>query len=139
MADASIVATGISGGFQITEAGLATIDPSAPNGRLVSAEMPLSPFAQEQQHETLPPNPLQRSLEFAQRHAQPHPKPARQAFSLTPGAVLKLARHRVRELSAEIRRLKALEKERDQLKRLIAAASKKPQAPVRPLRSSQTG
>lgn len=53
-----------------------------------------------------------------------------------PKNIIQLARARLREVKAEVRRLKALEKERDQLERLIAAAMNKPRAIVRDIKKS---
>lgn len=44
----------------------------------------------------------------------------------SPKNVVALARARLREVKAELRRLKALEKEKGELERLIAAAESKP-------------
>jgi hypothetical protein len=53
---------------------------------------------------------------------KPAPKPA-------PKNVLALAKARLREVKTELRRLKALEKEKGELERLIAAAENKPRKP----------
>ena len=53
-----------------------------------------------------------------------------------PRAVLKAACARVKEIRAELRRMKALQKELAELERLLKAARQKPQAPVRALRAS---
>jgi rubredoxin len=61
------------------------------------------------------------------------------AAAMAPASLLKSARARVRELTREINRLKALTKERDELRRLIAAAkqpSPKRTATVRQLRAT---
>lgn len=57
--------------------------------------------------------------------------------ALTPKNILKLARARMRELNKEIARLTALKAERDQIKRLLAAATQTTdgQANVRPFRT----
>lgn len=57
--------------------------------------------------------------------------------ALTPKNILKLARARMRELNKEIARLTALKAERDQIKRLLAAANQTTdgQTNVRPLRT----
>ena len=49
-----------------------------------------------------------------------------QAPKMSPKNVVAFAKARLREVKAEIRRLKALEKERGELERLIAAAESKP-------------
>lgn len=141
MAGGTVVETGIAGAFQITETGLRTIEPGGAAGPLVGAERPLSPFAAQSHDEQLPPNPLQASLEFARVHtAPPASRQAPQRIAIKPGDVIKLAQLRVRELNAEIRRLKSLERERDQLKRLLSAANtQKGKAAVRPLRSPSVG
>lgn len=63
--------------------------------------------------------------------------PAPVAESLRPRDVLRLARKRLAELNREIKKLKALTSERDQIKRLLAAANQSTdgQANVRPLRT----
>lgn len=53
-----------------------------------------------------------------------------------PKNIVQLARARLREVKAEVRRLRALEKERDQLERLIEAATNKPRATVREIKRS---
>lgn len=61
----------------------------------------------------------------------------RAAGQLTPTKITALARARIAELNREIKHLKSLVRERDELKRLLTAAKKKPQdggAVVRPLR-----
>jgi len=50
--------------------------------------------------------------------------------------LIKAARAQLRELDREIRRLRKLEKRRDELKRLLDAASGKPHAVVRNLRAN---
>lgn len=55
-----------------------------------------------------------------------------------PPNVLKLARARLRAVESEIRRLKKLEAERDELRRLIDAATNKPRAVVRELPTKRT-
>jgi hypothetical protein len=68
------------------------------------------------------------------------PSPARvgrlrsQARATSPKNVVALAKARLREVKSEIRRLKALEKERDELTRLIEAAESKPRAVVREIK-----
>lgn len=72
------------------------------------------------------------------------PARARPVVALAPtqpastGDVIKLARRQLRELNVEISRLKKLEKQRDALRRLLAAADKKPEgrAVVRELRTN---
>lgn len=62
------------------------------------------------------------------------PKP--RAKKLAPKNVVALAKARLREVKAELRRMKALEKERAELERLIAAAEDKPRAVVHELKRS---
>lgn len=61
-----------------------------------------------------------------------------QAKPIKPVDVVKMARARLRDVDREIKRLKKLEIERDELKRLIDAATGKPLAIVRsmPTRSA---
>jgi hypothetical protein len=47
-----------------------------------------------------------------------------------------MAKARLREVKSELRRMKALEKERDELERLIGAAEGKPRAVVREIKRS---
>lgn len=63
----------------------------------------------------------------AQLRSKPAAKPA-------PKNVVALAKARLREVKAEIRRLKALEKEKGELERLIAAAENKPRSNLRELK-----
>ena len=51
-----------------------------------------------------------------------------------PKNVVALAKARLREVKSELRKLKALEKERAELERLIAAAENKPRAVVREIK-----
>ncbi len=53
----------------------------------------------------------------------------------SPGNVIASAKARVKELRAELRRMKSLQKELAELERLLKAAKQKPTASVRPLRS----
>lgn len=55
-----------------------------------------------------------------------------------PPNVLKLARERLRYVEREIKRLKKLEVERDELRRLLDAAKTKPRAVVRELPTKRT-
>jgi hypothetical protein len=55
---------------------------------------------------------------------------AKKVKTLAPRDVVKLAKARLRDIKKELRRLKALEKERAQLERLIDAADGKPRAVV---------
>ena len=54
------------------------------------------------------------------------PLPAPRAQALSPKNVVAMAKARLRDVKAELRRLKALEKEKGELERLIAAAESKP-------------
>lgn len=58
------------------------------------------------------------------------------AKSASPKNVVALAKARLREVKAELRRMKSLEKERDQLQRLVEAAENKPRAIVREIKRS---
>lgn len=58
---------------------------------------------------------------------------AAKAAALKPVDVVKLARTRLREVERDIKRLKKLETERDELKRLLDAAAHKPRATIRSL------
>lgn len=55
-------------------------------------------------------------------------------LALKPKDVIRLARQRLKDVEREIKRLHKLETERDELKRLLAAA--RPVAIVRPIRSA---
>lgn len=59
--------------------------------------------------------------------------------AISPADVIKLARARLRDVEREIKRCKALEKERDQLRRLLDAADNKPRAVVRELPKRSAG
>lgn len=63
------------------------------------------------------------------------PQSAAVAPSLTPTDLLRAARARIKALDAELRRLTAVRRERDELKRLVDAAKAKPAARVRSLRT----
>ena len=59
----------------------------------------------------------------------PPPARAPQAKPVTPKGVVAMAKARLREVKSELRRMKALEKEKGELERLIAAAEHKPSKP----------
>lgn len=61
------------------------------------------------------------------------------AKPIAPRDVLRLARARLREVEAELKRIRRLEAERDELKRLLDAASNKPRAVVRELPKRSAG
>ena len=66
-------------------------------------------------------------------------KPAKRqskAFADVPLDVIKLAKRRLRYVKSEIRRLRKLEAERDQLERMLNAADARPVAAVRELKRS---
>jgi hypothetical protein len=74
--------------------------------------------------------PVSRQPVAAQVKSQPRK-------AITPASIVRDARARIAELNREIKHLKSLTKERDELKRLLAAAKRKPLdcgAVVRPLR-----
>ena len=58
----------------------------------------------------------------------------RAARGITPKDVISLARARLREVKAELRRMRALDRERQQLERLLKAADGKPLAVVRDMK-----
>lgn len=64
------------------------------------------------------------------------PVRAKQAKKPAPKNVVALAKQRLREAKAELKRLRAVEKEVAELERLIAAAENKPKAVVRELKRS---
>lgn len=74
-------------------------------------------------------------------------EPSRKASSIeAPAAsagkplnVCKLARARLKEIEREIKRLQSLEKERDELRRLLDAAKTKPLAVVRGITAAKRG
>jgi hypothetical protein len=91
------------------------------------------------------------TLEFASPppgfpRAQPQPIPARatepvpasKSKPLKTTNVLALAKARLKDVNKELRRMKALEKERAELERLIAAAQTKPKAVVAAIKSART-
>lgn len=61
-------------------------------------------------------------------------RPLRQAKKPAPKNIVTLAKARRRDLKAELKRLKAAEKELAEIERLIAAAENKPKAVVRELK-----
>lgn len=65
--------------------------------------------------------------------ALPPPRPQRAAKPLAPRNVIALAKARLREVKKELRVKARLEKERDELERLLAAAQK-PRAVVREIK-----
>ncbi len=56
-----------------------------------------------------------------------------------PLNVVKAAKARLRDVEREIKKLRALEKERDELRRLLDAATNKPRAVVRELSAAKRG
>lgn len=64
----------------------------------------------------------------------PRPVAKQKPSKLASRNVVQLAKARLREIKAELRHMKALEKERAQLERLIAAAEEKPRAVVREIK-----
>lgn len=65
----------------------------------------------------------------------PAPRKVTKAAPVAPKNILSLAKARLREIKTELRKLKALDKERGELERLIAAAEdKKPRAVVREIK-----
>ncbi len=71
--------------------------------------------------------------------AAPKAQPARRIALDKPLNVIKAAKARLRELEREIKRVRALEKERDELRRLLDAATNKPRAVVRELTTARRG
>lgn len=65
------------------------------------------------------------------RKPGPNPSP-----KITPKSVVALAKARLRAVKAEIKRLKALEEEKGELERLIAAAANKPKTNLREIKRS---
>lgn len=71
---------------------------------------------------------------------QPTARRAAKTPKLGPAPnVVRIARERLRDVEREIKRLRALEKERDELKRLIEAAATKPRPVVRALPNRSAG
>lgn len=64
----------------------------------------------------------------------PPPRSLAAAAPLAPKDVLRLARARLKELDRECRRLERLKKEREELRRLVAAASGKSAAVIREIK-----
>ncbi len=73
--------------------------------------------------------PVRRPADITVGSAPPAAKPS----PLKPVDVVKLARARLREVERDIKRLKKLEVERDELKRLLDAAAHKPSRNLRSL------
>ena len=115
--------------------------PDADSGQLPVGMPPTDPRAQAPQQpvpEMLPQRPVFRLT-------PPEPKGSRQQAQLQtqrvsadkPINVVKLARARLREVQRGIKQLRKLEKERDELERLIRAADGKPVAVVANLRTAK--
>lgn len=64
----------------------------------------------------------------------PMPQARKPAPKLAPKNVVALAKARLRDVKTELRRLKALEKEKGELERLIAAAENKPKPNLREIK-----
>lgn len=64
------------------------------------------------------------------------PTPPKAAKPIKPQNIVSLAKARLREVKTELRRMRALEKERDELERLIKAAENAPRATVTNLKRS---
>ncbi len=80
----------------------------------------------------LPPQqPVQSDVVRVQ--LQPHQTANIQPADLKPVNVVRLARARLREVERDIKRLKKLETERDELRRLLDAAAQKPRGTLRSL------
>jgi uncharacterized Zn finger protein (UPF0148 family) len=78
----------------------------------------------------------EQSAVAAQPSAKSSPKPTA-SQSMTPVDLLKQAKQQIKALTAEIKRLETLRRQRDELKRLVAAATKpKRGAIVRALRAN---
>ena len=81
---------------------------------------------------------------LGERLAEPFAQPTKPANapetktkpSMGTANIINAARQRLRDLNAEIKRLRALERERDELQRLLKAAKQKPATNVRSLRSA---
>lgn len=120
-------------GFQYTPGGIMPLD-DAQAGYAQAAVHPAAPPNQQPTQQTLP------SLaEVAPRPKQSAPAPratAAQPVLGGTGQLIKAAKQRLRELNAEIKRLRSLERERDELQRLLKAAKQKPANNVRSLRSA---
>lgn len=71
---------------------------------------------------------------------KPPPAPVVKQPSLgklaAPTNVVALAKARLRDVKKELRRMKALEKERDELERLVAAAERKPKTVLREVKTT---
>lgn len=78
------------------------------------------------------------NAELLQRYGAPAPVVQRPTpAKIGPGDIVRAAKRRCKELRAEIREMRRLEKEYEQLRRLIAAAEGKPSAAVRSIDSSR--
>jgi hypothetical protein len=64
----------------------------------------------------------------------PTPRARKPASNLAPKNVVALAKARLRDVKTELRRLKALEREKGELERLIAAAENKPKSNLREIK-----
>lgn len=119
-------------GFQYTPFGMLPLDQAVPTSTTEHPGAVLevhrdAPTAEGDSHPVKQAEPVKRAEKRA---------PAIASAPLTPGALVKQARARVREIKAELRRMRALEKELAELERLIRAAKQRPQSNVRALRSA---
>lgn len=63
-------------------------------------------------------------------------KKAPKSGAVSPKNIVATAKKRLRDIESELRRMKRLEKERDELRRLVEAATNKPRAVVREIKRS---
>ncbi len=94
-----------------------------------------------------PVDPDDDDLDELEDDVAPSPRPAtparrvavRPAKPLAPKDVVRLAKARLREVEAELKRMRRLELERAELQRLLAAAKSGPRAVVRELPKRSAG
>ncbi len=94
----------------------------------------------EQGSDTIvPANPAMFRTPEVQNVAAPRAQPAKRIATDKPFDVIKAAKARLRAVEREIKRLRALETERDELRRLLDAAMNKPRATVREITTAKRG
>lgn len=113
-------------GYEFTPAGIVPIDatPATASDKMHGAAVPSAELDEDDDKERVP---------TAKAPSAISPRTPPKSVPLKPRDVIKLARARLREVNREISRIKKLEKERDELSRLVAAADGKPIATVRAL------
>lgn len=118
--------------FHYTHAGVQPLLASVAVGDAAAVHGLVAPVYDPEAIADVPPAPRG----IAQSHARREPSSAIPSATtgVTPRTVIKAAKARLREIKTELRHHKALEKERAQLERMLAAANK-PLASLTPINS----